>query len=178
MNSGFYQNFELTCTAIAWRRSFLFHFFSEGKLTEYFYAGRLHLQRKCSQKPDLVSRSGCKQNCHFNIVPHIPHKYASTSFFAAWNTCWNSCEGVNLFLEVNFISSEVLLTVLQGATFLCQYLATFFFPQQLFCLFFFFDCFRRGYFSLAISFHNNTPDSNQIFSVKLTPSYQDKAISR
>ena len=144
MNSGFYQNFELTCTAIAWRRSFLFHFFSEGKLTEYFYAGRLHLQRKCSQKPDLVSRSGCKQNCHFNIVPHIPHKYASTSFFAAWNMCWNSCEGVNLFLEVNFISSEVLLTVLQGATFLCQYLATFFFPQQLFLYIFLFWLFSKG----------------------------------
>ena len=37
---------------------------------------------------------------------------------------------MNLFLEVNFISSEVLLTVLQGATFLWQYLATFFLPQQ------------------------------------------------
>ena len=37
---------------------------------------------------------------------------------------------MDLFLEVNFISSEVLLTVLQGATFLWQYLATFFFQQQ------------------------------------------------
>ena len=75
MNSRFYQNIELTCTAIAWRHSFSFHFFSEGKLSillsiltvvGYIFKG------KCSQKPDLVSQSGCKQNCHFNI-PHISH---------------------------------------------------------------------------------------------------------
>ena len=80
MNSTFYPNIEVTWPAFAWRHSFGFLFCCCSKflpresswsilmVVGYIFKG------KCSQKPDLVSQSGSKQNCHFNILysQHFP----------------------------------------------------------------------------------------------------------